>query len=164
MVGYNWRFHPELQALRRLVNEPWTAVLDCSTDINRWPGRDYGDPLLECSHEIAVALQWLGPNAELSSGYAYDTQAHVYLRNHAGSECSIHVRWHQLPMRWFSMAPQHAETEWTLRPSPAAVEASYLAELKHFLACVESGYTTDIPFAQGLRVVELCERVKELAS
>jgi predicted dehydrogenase len=54
-VGYNLRFHPKLQTLRAHVDgaEAGQFFLDC--DMRQWPGV-YGPMVLECSHEIDLAL------------------------------------------------------------------------------------------------------------
>ena len=53
-VGYNWRFNQDVLAFiaaHPLDRLAW-GYLRCDTDIRRWPGANYGAPLLECSHEI----------------------------------------------------------------------------------------------------------------
>lgn len=63
VVGYNLRHHPHVVALKRWAessNRPvGTFYVLC--DMATWPGTTYADALLECSHEIDLALWMLGP-------------------------------------------------------------------------------------------------------
>jgi predicted dehydrogenase len=68
MVGYNWRFHPEVAPLSALLASGGTLHLDMRTDIAKWPGAAYSDPLLECSHEVDLAYAWLGAPTSVQGG------------------------------------------------------------------------------------------------
>jgi predicted dehydrogenase len=55
-VGYNWRHHPQTKRLSALkesesgdIKHLWLHV---ASDIKRWPGKQYVDPLREFSHEL----------------------------------------------------------------------------------------------------------------
>jgi predicted dehydrogenase len=51
-VGYCWRFHPyarRLHTARRAIRE---LTLYVGSDMRRWPGEHYVDPLREFSHEL----------------------------------------------------------------------------------------------------------------
>lgn len=64
-VGYMLRFHPGLQRLHEHAwQQPLLGARFCvSTDKAEWKGQPatYGDALLECSHELDLALWLLGP-------------------------------------------------------------------------------------------------------
>src|SRR3990167_770461 len=47
VVGYNWRCHQEVLAWRREIGSPNSLELGCASDMSRWPGRGYAEPLLE---------------------------------------------------------------------------------------------------------------------
>jgi predicted dehydrogenase len=51
-VGYNWRFHPMVQELRNLRGCIEHLTLHVADDMERWPGKSYGMPLYEFSHEL----------------------------------------------------------------------------------------------------------------
>ncbi len=54
-VGYMLRFHPiAREAYRRAA---WGSF-ELDTTMSEWPGTTYGDPVLECSHELDLLL-WL---------------------------------------------------------------------------------------------------------
>lgn len=60
-VAYNWRFHPAVDVVRS-VAEPLVGLeLFVTTDMRNWPGSHYADALLECSHEVDLALALAGP-------------------------------------------------------------------------------------------------------
>jgi predicted dehydrogenase len=178
MVGYNWLFHPEVQTLLSLKRERWAAGFECRTRIAEWPGADYADPVLECSHEIAVALNELGPSARLIMSLRWASGADIELTNDARCLSAITLNWdaehvgRRLTVSTVAPTKPHSPgqtppeicPEWSLKPSPAALDASYILELRHFLSAVESNQPTVCPFSQGLRVVEICEQVRRLAA
>jgi predicted dehydrogenase len=171
MVGYNWRFHPEIVPLRELARLGGTLRLTCHTDMRTWPGTGYADPLLECSHEIDLACAWLGDPTSIEGGPWHGQGAWVQMQHPRGGSI-IDVRWYTEALRelrlhlpgWTSV---HAKV--SVHPPGEGYEApalreSYVLELQHFLDAVEGGTPTACPFQQGLRVVEICERVKVLAA
>lgn len=175
MVGYNWRFHPELQPMTGLLEHGGTLHLDMKTDMRSWPGRGYDDPLLECSHEIDLACHWLGEPWSIHGG-SLDVGAGAWLQmqhrdRHPYRTSIIDLRWRREP------APRaytwHLESGTTLHARIGAgaesfgLTASYFGELLHFLNAVESHRSgrdfkfNGCTFTEGLRVVEICERLKE---
>lgn len=64
-VGYNLRFHPQLAMVKSMLDvghlDPIAASFHVAVDGTTWPGQHYADTLLECSHEIDLALWLLGP-------------------------------------------------------------------------------------------------------
>lgn len=64
-VGYNMRYNAVVEEMRRKIADasmppPLRAQFFVACDASTWPGRDYADTLLECSHEIDLALWFLG--------------------------------------------------------------------------------------------------------
>lgn len=175
MVGYNWRFHPELAPLQLLAKRGMSLHFDVRTDVATWPGANYADPIFECSHEIDLACHWLGaPSAVLGGELAGSHGPGAWVQmQHPRGDSVIDVRWQTEPQRTVTAhlstgrGVTRGRTSYLVsldvRPEAPALNESYVDELRHFLACVESGATTLTPFTEGLRVVEICERVKELA-
>lgn len=167
MVGYNWRFHPEIAPLRALVRRGVSLHLDCRTDIRSWPGATYSEPLLECSHEVDLACAFLDdPTAVHGGGFETESGAWIQLQ-HPRGDALIDVRWCAQASRRFSMKLPgwtHVDVVPSVHPDAPALRESYVAELRHFLTAVEHGLPTACPFSQGLRVVEICAQVKRLAA
>lgn len=165
MVGYNWRFHPELAHIRGLMGEGTSIYLDCRTDISAWPGTVYADPMLECSHEIDLAMAWLGETCTVRGGSldGDDRGAWIQMQHERGHSV-VDLRWKAEPSRRM-VVHLPGWTRLCIRPSveaaSPALRASYRHALHHFLDAVRLHRSTDVPFAQGLRVVRVCERVKE---
>jgi len=165
MVGYNWRFHPAVRPLLQL--RPDTLHLACHTQIARWPGHAYGEPLLECSHEVDLAVAWRGEVLSLHGG-ALDGGAGAWVHmQHAGGDSIVDVLWDRPPRRRLTARYRDgARLEMDLSSaadSPGLIE-SYKAEIRHFLEAVRTGRPTECPFAQGLRVIEICEQVRKVAA
>ena len=51
-VGYNWRFHPFATMLYGVRESIGDLTFHVGSDMRKWPGADYCDPLREFSHEI----------------------------------------------------------------------------------------------------------------
>lgn len=166
MVGYNWRFHPLLDFWREA--QPSLIECTCHTDMREWPGTGYADPLLECSHELDFVMSRLGRIDEICVAPSLSPfTIGIGLRlGHARGWSRIVLRWFERPFRAFRFEYETAaiDIQPGVGPGDQALDQSYVAELKHFLACVEDGRPTDIPFEHGLQVVEICQRVKELAN
>lgn len=177
MVGYNWRFHPEVQPIGQLASRGLSLHFQVRTDIRQWPGQSYGDPLLECSHEIDLAAAWLGDPTAIVAG---PLRGGTWLQlQHPRGDSIIDIEWQASePRRTISghvgSAPPlvidrgryrtYLHLSIDVRPEAPGLVASYEAELRYFLDAVRIGSPTCIPFSAGLRVVEICERAKELAT
>ncbi len=174
VVGYNWRYHRELAALELLTPHPGTWHFDLKTDMWKWPGHAYGDPLLECSHEIDLALHWLGEPKSVHGGGLDDAGAWLQMV-HAQSDSIIDLHWRQdPPRRAYTVhlkSGSHVHAQIAVSADAAALNESYLFELRDFLqdvAIAARDRTTGFSaracrFAQGLRVVEICERIQKEA-
>jgi predicted dehydrogenase len=134
MVGYNLRFHPIVRTWKDMGG--WTEGAFCV----RCDNSKYHNDIFELSHELDLAC-WLGvaPDHRGLIGHS-----DFYLRH------------------------------WMLRRDGARVEAAfyspeslgtqmYVDELAHFLDCAAKGMPTITPFADGIRVVQVCEDAMKMA-
>lgn len=158
-VGYMLRFHPWVMQ-QKALGPVDTAFLYCLCDMGQWPGsaKD-GDPLLECSHEIDLALHLCGGG-------------HVEKARRDDECCWTEMErafigiWHQwrsgYSREW--AVYRNGEDETIEFNSPEELgDQMYVGELKHFLDCVQSGRQTDVPLSDGLRVLEVCQQVEQMA-
>jgi predicted dehydrogenase len=128
-VGYQLRFHPSYRAMRQLVPTPLGGSFRCDFDMSTWPGKSYGPPELEASHELDLALDCgLGLEDVVLSRGQYYREWYVYDAN-----ASAHVS--------FSSAAELGDQ-------------MYVDAMAHFLECVREGKPTKVPLSDGLRVLE----------
>ena len=147
-VGYNCRCHPKAQEMKRgtfLV--PRVFFLCC--DIGTWPGR-YGDPLLECSHEIDLAL-WCGSSV-LNSARRFTGGAG--LRFDDGT-----MVW----MLWESQDPYSRRWLHQTIVEPHELDATYYIEMAAFLEAIRLGCPSICTLCDGLKVLEVCAQVEAMA-
>ncbi|MCR4332891.1 MAG: Gfo/Idh/MocA family oxidoreductase [Sulfuricaulis sp.] len=159
MVGYNLRFHPEAQRVKQHATATGMFTLTC--DMRQWPGSaGHGEPVLECSHEIDLAL-WCGAKPNVTYVKRYLSGLFI------GLDDNYHVRleWHD---------PQY-KRDWSgsnLRigyqcafASPEELgEQMYVDELTHFLRAVEGGpIAPGCTLEEGIAVLEVVEKVKQMA-
>ncbi len=146
MVGYNWRFHAGVQAMKRQMTE-WTlrvreAAFWVDCDSTTWPGSDYADGLLEMSHEIDTALYVLGA-ARCIEAALDGTAWTLTLQHAAGATSQITLDDHAAAIgrggRITTSGIQGADYA-TATASPEALVQSYRAEMVHFLLDVQAGY------------------------
>jgi len=183
-VGYNWRFHPlveSYQAQRRqtLTAPPAYAQFWVSCDRRTWPGADYADTLLECSHEIDLAQALCGPVAAVDSAETFNPEPLratgdegwiLWLRHENGCETQLLLDDHspERPSRGFRIEFPNAEGGYDVGDGEAArrdVEASYAAELNYFLAMTTGRvparmFLRPATIAEGIAVLTLCESAR----
>lgn len=159
-VGYQCRWQAEAQKLHALLPRATGGTFGCAVDMRTWPGSSYGDPLLECSHEIDLAL-WCGAPPNVTSARLAD---HAYI-------IELGKTW-TIATNTRSGDYKRAWSVWndktTLEPPPfrSALELGdemYRAELAHFLDCVRTGQETACPLRHGARVLEVCQQAMALA-
>jgi predicted dehydrogenase len=164
-VGYCWRFNEfAIQAaatMRARGNR--AAFLNCDTNMADWPGSaKHGPPLLECSHEIDLALSLFG-GGDLRHATLYEGRQYALL---FAPFVEVRLVWantrHQ--GRSFMSSPSADGLYPSVsRPKPESIDAMYRAEMAHFFACVRDGTPTICPLADGLRVLEVCAKVEAVA-
>ena len=182
MVGCNMRFHPgpaRVKALldRGAIGRVLAARLHTGSYLPDWrPGTDYrqsysasaargGGAILDCIHEIDLALWFLGPGTAVASasvpadslGLDVEGIAEILIRHDSGALSSVHLsilqRNYQRECRLVgsegTLAWNFEEPTVTLQggggaaarrdPLPAdwSINDMYLDELRDFLGCVE---------------------------
>lgn len=167
MIGYNWRFHPEVVAFRMRYPNPFHLHLMCDTDMRTWPGSaSQGDPRLECSHELDLLQWWRGAMPVL--GY---TSACSPMTGEEGcfyqfQSALIDVRWQAPPIRRIQIEMPNREQHllWPSHDGPA-LDQSYRDELAHFLRAVEGGpIAPGCTLSEGIRVLEVIEQAKAMSA
>jgi predicted dehydrogenase len=154
-VGYQCRFHPSAIDMKSR-GPAWRGEFECAVDMRSWPGKAYGPLLLEASHDMDLAL-WLGFTAV---PVVRENIADVYVQFHDFSlRVSDNSSYHR---KWLVRRTGECESvEWS---SPESLgDQMYVDELKHFLDCVRDGKQTVCPLSDGLRVLEVCKAVEEMA-
>jgi predicted dehydrogenase len=181
MVGCNMRFHPGPARVKALleqgaVGRVLAARIHTGSYLPDWrPGTDYragysasaargGGAILDCIHEIDLALWYFGPGAAVASatvpadslGLDVEGVAEILIRHESGALSSVHLsivqRDYQRECRIVgsegTLAWSFGEPVVTLRtggreaarrdPLPAdwTVNDMYLDELRHFLECL----------------------------
>jgi predicted dehydrogenase len=205
LVACNVRFHPGPAAVKALLNEATigtvvAARLQTGSYLPSWhPDRDYrqsysasegqGGAILDCSHEIDLALWFFGP-AEVagaasipasSLGLVTDGLAEILLRHQSGVLSSVHLNFVQ---RDYRRCCQVIGTRGTIywdygtgrvdvfgedgRPSravpqPADWDANqmYVDELSHFVACVRERRPTVNPLGGGVAALRIALAARE---
>lgn len=194
-VGYQMRHLPGVSTLRHhianTVGEVVTARFVTGSNLATWPGSSYADALLECSHEIDMALHLLGPATcraatsrrdgaawelmlEHKSGVVSTVSMNYaqadYLRSWAvrGTKGSAAIAWCESK----DGDPPRIETrasipprEW--QPVVSALAEAYRRETEAFMAAAASatGPWSDpsCTVAEALQVLTICDRARELA-
>lgn len=164
MVGYNWRWNLEVRAWQQRwpMIPPAHLTFQCDTDLPSWPGRDYADPLLECSHELDLAAGMLGPTFVLLSTVKVGPHARQLVGKTPQTSVLIDIGWRAKPQRMF--IARFGGQAVRLIPSQASIDQSYVDELKHFLACAEQQKRPDCTAADGVRVLDLLASVKAMVA
>lgn len=196
-VGYCWRWHPAVAAAKAWLRDQSlgriSATASVALDMSSWPGRDYGDPLLECSHELDILRFCLGPALVAFSTRTAGRFNGVELRHQLGATSTFALTtdyrggyWRGLTLRsefglfqWHTTDfddPGIVETQSTYEPGlvvdrayAAATGPSwhsdemYRAQLVGFLAAAATGAAVRCSWQDGLAVVEIVAAANEKA-
>jgi predicted dehydrogenase len=156
-VGYQCRFHPAVAALLRPLRGT-SGSFHSECNMRAWPGRAYGPQLLECSHDLDLAL-WCGAPATVDRAESDEMGCDIRL-----GRWSVSIGW-ALPVYERSWNVIGGESSGHFcATSPAALgDQMYRDELAHFLDCVRENKPTLCPLADGLRVLEVCAQVEALS-
>jgi predicted dehydrogenase len=199
MVACNLRFHPGPAAVRRLlksntVGKVLSARLQTSSYLPRWrPAQDYrqsysaspewGGAILDCIHEIDLALWFFGGGDLLAAavapatslGLATDGLAELLIRHRSGVLSSLHLNFVQHDYRrGCQIAGTRGTIYWDFQehrvrtfdgagqpgphfdePAGWEINQMYLDEMAHFLACVRAGQSTMNPLRSGAETLAL---------
>ena len=199
MVGCNMRFHPGPAAVKRLieageVGDILAARIQTGSYLPRWrPQQDYrqsysaspdwGGAVLDCIHELDLALWYLGP-AELVAavslpartiGLQTDGLAEITLAHETGAISNVHLNFVQRDYRrtcqiigsqgtiYWDFGDRHVRVFGPAgelsanHPEPEGwgLNQMYVDELAHFLEAVATRAPTINPIAEGARTLAL---------
>lgn len=199
MVGCNMRFHPGPAAVKRLldadeVGSVLSSRLQTGSYLPRWrPGSDYrqsysaspeaGGAVLDCIHEIDLALWYHGPARLLAAavrpasslGLGTDGLAELLLEHDSGVLSSVHLNFVQRDYRrGCQIIGDRGTIYWDLvegavrvfgedgvermratQPESWDVNDMYVDELHHFLDCVRARTPTANPLAEGAAALRI---------
>lgn len=198
LVGCNMRFHPGPAAVKRLVEEGaigsvLSARLQTGSYLPDWrPGQDYrtgysahiaqgGGAILDCIHEIDLALWYFGParltasvvRPATSIGLDVDGLAELLLEHESGVVSSVHLNFIQRDYRrgcevvgttgtiyWDFTAPCVALADGKGRrtvdlPRDWPANQMYVDELSHFLECVSTRRQSAAPLEAGKAALDI---------
>ncbi len=151
-VGYQCRWHPKARAMKLLFPQPQYGTFGCRVDVKSWPGQSYGPLWLEASHDLDLAL-WMGAETSVDSVTPFGANLGAWTVD--VSEGAY--------IRWWSVGgdSEGASVEFNL-PEELG-DQMYVDELQHFLDCVQEGIQTECPLFDGLRVLEVCQQIEQMA-
>ena len=210
MVACNMRFHPGPAIVKRLIEDravgaPIAARLHTGSYLPRWrPAQDYrtsysaspdvGGAVLDCIHELDLALWYLGP-AQLrgavvrparSLGLEADGLAEILLEHDCGAISSVHLNFVQRDYRrscqivgekgtlaWdFEVreirryGEDGALAERLSEPAGWELNQMYLDEIRHFLGACQRGRPAMNPIQEAAVTLQLAleTRARERAA
>ncbi|HTY43384.1 MAG TPA: Gfo/Idh/MocA family oxidoreductase [Thermoanaerobaculia bacterium] len=208
MVGCNMRFHPGPAKVRELIErgaigEVIAARIHTGSYLPDWrPGSDYrasysasasrgGGVILDCIHEIDLALWYFGPGAVLAAatrpaasiGLEVEGVAEILVLHDTGVLSSTHLNFVQRDYRrgctivgalgtlsWLFGVPEVlcARGGGEAPERHALIDGweindMYVAELRSFLECVAEGRPTPNPVAQARATLRVALEAKRLA-
>ena len=182
-VGYNLRLHEGVRVLRELLprlGRLSSALVQLRCDMSSWPGGAYEDMLLEGSHEIDLALHLVG--SATVAGAIGAGRAWTVLLHHVdgaasaiqldGAACGTYLRRASVfgdagmltwawggPPSWGWTVSGRVSGDVVSESGAMTPDATYAAELSDFLA--GGGWCCTL--AEGLAVLEVCARARQLA-
>lgn len=159
-VGYQLRFHPAIRQIREFVRQPEAGSFYCDCDMSTWPGRSYGDPLLEASHELDLAL-WCGAPMQIRASLKTETQCDLWLDEEERWLFSLDATSTSYRRHWGLANATHDATARFNSPEELGNEM-YVDEMRHFLDCVKENKPTICPLSEGLKVLEICAQVEQM--
>lgn len=208
MVGCNMRFHPGPARLKELLGEGAigrviAARIHTGSYLPEWrPGTDYrrsysasstrgGGAILDCIHEIDLALWYFGPGVLAASatvpadtlGLEVEGLAEILIRHDSGVLSSVHLNFIQRDyQRECRIIGTAGTLSWTFQepyvrcegppetarreslPAAWSVNDMYLDELRHFLGCVDRRSASSYPVDQARATLRLALEAKATAS
>jgi len=206
MVGCNMRFHPGPAAVRRLIQEGaigavLSARIHTGSYLPDWrPGTRYqdsysasreqgGGAVLDCIHELDLALWYSGPATLVASivrparsiGLAVDGLAEILLEHDNGALSSVHLNYVQRDylrfcqvigetgtLHWYFAAPRveirsgGAPRQVTWSPDWTA-DRMFVDEAGEFLRCVRERTAAPNGLAEAERTLRLALQARDRA-
>jgi predicted dehydrogenase len=206
MVGCNMRFHPGPAMVKCLldvgtIGQVIAARIQTGSYLPQWrPWQDYrqsysaspewGGAILDCIHEIDLALWYLGPAQLFAAAHLpaqtieleTDGLVEIILHHASGALSNVHLNFVQ---RDYRRTCQIIGSEGTIywdfsdrlvrvfgaegelkatypEPEGWQVNQMYLAELEHFLQAVQNGSQTVNPVSGGVAVLKLALAARQM--
>jgi predicted dehydrogenase len=208
LVGCNMRFHPGPARIKKLLDQAdigrvISARIHTGSYLPEWrPGTDYrrgysasaamgGGAILDCIHEIDLALWYFGPGRLLAAastpaatiGLDVEGTAELLIQHASGVLSSVHLSFVQRDYRrscivvgsegtiewdWQAgavrrLGPGEDACRWPL-PSDWVVNDMYVAEVCDFLKCVAGRNATANPVGRAIEAVNLALEAKRVAA
>lgn len=208
LVGCNMRFHPGPAAVKRLLEENAVgqviaARIQMGSYLPRWrPTQDYrqsysasaewGGAILDCIHEIDLALWYLGPAQVLAAAHlpartlGLDTQglAEIILYHESGALSNVHLNfvqrdyrrtcqiigdegtlyWDFVTRRVHVYGPDGELKQTHVEPDGWQINQMYLDELRHFLWSVQNGSQTVNPVSGSIEALKVALAAKRMGA
>ncbi len=208
MVGCNMRFHPGPATVKRLLDEQAigniiAARIQTASYLPRWrPSQDYrksysasveyGGAILDCIHEIDLALWYLGSAKVLAAvslsaksiGLKTDGLAEIILWHKSGALCNVHLNFVQSDYRrtcqiigsegtiywdFADHAVQVFDADGELartiaEPKGWEINQMYIDELSHFLSAVSGNSQTMNPLSGSLDALKIVLAARKLGN
>jgi predicted dehydrogenase len=208
LVGCNMRFHPGPAAVKRLqdageIGAVQSSRIQTGSYLPRWrPDSDYresysasreaGGAVLDCIHEIDLALWYHGPASLLAAvvrpatgiGLATDGLAELLLEHESGVLSSLHLNFVQRDYRrCCQVIGERGTIYWDFaegvvrvhgedgaerlregQPAEWDVNDMYLDETRHFLDCVRSRAVTVNPLTGGVAALRIAAAARAARS
>jgi predicted dehydrogenase len=205
LVGCNMRFHPGPAQIKRwlsegLIGEVLSARLHTGSYLPAWrPQQDYrtgysastehGGAILDCIHEIDLALWLLGPatlhaalvRPAVSLGLQTDGLAELLFAHTGGASSSIHLNFVQRNYRrsieiigsegslaWdftqgaaVHYGPDGDIAQYSPQPAGWNINQMYLDELAYFLCCAASGEPTFNTVSDATQTLSLALQARQ---
>lgn len=187
MVGYNLRFHSCVKKTKHwidagLLGAPIWANFTCAQFNDRYPNDDV---IFNWSHEIDLALYLLGPATVLScatKGGTRATMADILLRHRTIGQTNVHLDYLTQPeIRGFTIEGSDGQIIVDLVRRQAinrsnvpnacdvvfngqdSFDENYLDEMRAFLMRLDGQPTIGCTAKEGLDVLDVCLKAKEMA-
>jgi len=160
-VGYNWRFHPDVDKLARHASSIVDLTLYVADDMSKWPG-NYGMPLYEYSHELDL-VRVLTRDPTVTSATFSDSGYRIHGR-HLHGKWAVRIRNGDVPKgRWVRVRRSDGmRISFAWRTGKEVMDRTYLLQLKNLLhTWGASGrpYGLRCPLAEGVATAQLVDEV-----
>lgn len=156
-VGYQCRLHPAAQAMR-LLQPAESGFFATACDMRTWPGKSYGPLLLECSHDLDLALSMGAPPTVTDA--VVDPH---YVAIQLGPHWRVTIEDRADYRREWTVEQQGQSMSVTFDSPEALGSLMYYDEMLHFIECVREGRQTDCPLSEGVKVLDVCAQVEQMA-